>query len=128
MLFKRDVRRVMKRESLHGIGIGERSFGSPTIHPSRLSFHWVPEIAVSRAGSVGPPFSKTADHCSPRTCVLLSEPVSVIYLVGTAILYSSKGVANTAILNSSSAALGLIPPSRSLSILNHLAIPTRTVS
>ena len=53
---------------------------------------------------------------------------SPIYLVGTAILYSSKGVANTAILNSSSAALGLIPPSRSLSILNHLAIPTRTVS
>jgi hypothetical protein len=117
----------MKRESLHGEGIEERSFGSSTIHLSPRAFHGVPENAMSKAGSVGSPFSKTADHC-PARHLRAAVGASLHYFVGTAILYSSKGVANTAILNSSSAALGLIPPSRSLSILNHFAIPTRTVS
>lgn len=76
-----------------------------------------------------PPFSTTAGTAHP---VLASPPshcgTCLPYLVGTEILYSSKGVANTAILNSSSAAFGLIPPSRFLSILNHLSIPTRTAS
>ena len=67
-------------------------------------------------------------HCSRCPCLttLAVEPASPYF--GTEILFSSKGVANTAILNSSSAAFGLIPPSRFLSILNHLSIPTRATS
>jgi hypothetical protein len=70
-VFKRAIRRLMKRERLHGKGIGERSFGSSTIHLSHLAFHGVPENAMSRAGSVAYAFSKTADHCPPGACVLL---------------------------------------------------------
>jgi hypothetical protein len=92
----------------------------------RLTCHILESAAASGGQRRPSSYSTAVDRCSPCTCVPPATSTRHTYF-GTEILYSSKGVANTAILKSSSAAFGLIPPSRSLSILNHLSIPTRTV-
>lgn len=93
---------------------------------SFVSSFTIPEGAASGGQRRLASHSTAVDRCSPCTCVPPSTSTRGTYF-GTEILYSSKGVVSTAILKSSSAAFGLIPPSRSLSIWNHLPIPTRTV-
>jgi hypothetical protein len=104
---------------------GERFRMTLTLQ-SNVSSFTIPERTAS-GGQRRPSSRSTAvDRCSPCTCVPPSTRTRYNYF-GTEILYSSKGVVSTAIRKSSSAAFGLIPPSRSLSIWNHLPIPTRTV-
>lgn len=120
---KEDVRQFAERESLYVEGSGGDSLSSSTFHTSHFT---VADGAAAGWQRRHSSFSMTVDRCPPCTCIPPSPRTRHTYF-GTEILYSSKGVANTAILKSSSAAFGLIPPSRSFSILNHLSIPTLTV-
>ena len=116
-----DIQQFVRRESLNTEVPYETH-----VAVQRLSSHVLESAAASGGQRRPSSYSTVVDRCSPCTCVPLSTRTRHTYF-GTEILYSSKGVANTAIRKSSSAAFGLIPPSRSLSIWNHLPIPTRTV-